>query len=167
MTAQQIPTYQNVMEALVAEEVRQQLRHYPQHLAKYINQIEVETYALNRLPALYASCTEGWRKQRKRAESEYGEEITQAVRQGLAAVQRDPIRLATPITGGGTQDYRQVKEALATLIEILQPEEPSWQGLAKVAKRTLSRTRLSRRSATKLMSQETNHWTDYHQAYRY
>jgi hypothetical protein len=163
----QAQSYQNVMEVLVAEEVTQQLRRYPPNLANCLNKTEIETYALNRLPPFYASCTEGWRKQKQRAESEFKDEIRQAVRQGFAAVQRDPLRISTPIALEEAQEYQRVRESLLTLQELLQPDEPSWASLARVAKRMLARTQLSKQSVTRLTAQPTDRWTELHQNYRY
>ena len=47
--------YINVMEMLVEEEVTKQIKGLPPRILKYLKQTEVETYALNRLPSLYAS----------------------------------------------------------------------------------------------------------------
>ena len=45
----------NIMELLVQNEIDKQLRLYPKKIRDYINKVEVATYALNRLPPLYAS----------------------------------------------------------------------------------------------------------------
>lgn len=89
--------YYNVMEDLVAEEVRGQLASLPSRLTQYIKRFEVETYALNRLPTLYASSREGWMHQQKRARKEFQGTIKTAVRQAIAAVQRDLLRSSTPL----------------------------------------------------------------------
>ncbi|MEL7039500.1 MAG: late competence development ComFB family protein [Cyanobacteria bacterium J06592_8] len=94
---QQSRKYHNIMEDLVAEEVRSQMSLLSPRLTQYIQRSEVETYALNRLPTLYASSHEGWVHQQKRARSEYLRQIKTAVRQALAAVQRDPLRSSTPL----------------------------------------------------------------------
>lgn len=96
------PTYLNlnainVMEILVLKEVDRQLERLTPNQAQYIKPVEVATYALNRLPSLYASSQEGLKYQFKRAKQEYKSQITIAVRQGIAAVQRDPLRRSTPL----------------------------------------------------------------------
>lgn len=89
----------NIMEVLVLEEVDDQLSHrIGTQLVRYINRVEVATYALNRLPALYASSQEGVYYQVKRAKMQYGEQIGEAVSKGIAAVLRDPLRTSTPLT---------------------------------------------------------------------
>ena len=97
MSVKQRRKYHNVMEDLVAEEVRSQMALLSPRLTQYIDRSEVETYALNRLPTFYASSREGWLHQQKRARDEYQVQIRTAVRQALAAVQRDPLRNSTPL----------------------------------------------------------------------
>lgn len=169
MQKNQPRSHKNVMESLVAEEVKQQLKGYSPRLTKYINTIEVETYALNRLPALYASCEEGWRKQKQRAEAEFKSEIQKVVRQAFAAVQRDLIRSSTPIALESEREYQEVKQALQLLQELLQLDDPSWKKLAITARKTLSesRSRMSRNSQSQLLSQSTDGWNEFHQSYRY
>ncbi len=87
----------NVMEILVLKEVDRQLEKLSPKLTQYIKRIEVATYALNRLPSLYASSQEGLRYQLKRAKKEYKAQIYVAVLQAMAAVQRDPLRCSTPL----------------------------------------------------------------------
>ena len=89
--------YINVMELLVAEEVEQQLRQLPMRVLKYVKPIEVETYALNRLPSLYAVSEKGWQSQYHKAKYELHKQISNAVRQAIAAVQVDPLRASRPL----------------------------------------------------------------------
>ena len=93
----------NVMEILVAEEVDRQLRRCPSTLLDYVKSVEVETYALNRLPPLYAASHEGLEYQKDRARRDYGSKIQTTVRQALVAVQQDPLRRSTPLV---TEDDR-------------------------------------------------------------
>jgi hypothetical protein len=97
MSVKQRRKYHNIMEDLVAEEVRSQMALLSPRLTQYIQRSEVETYALNRLPTLYASSREGWLHQQKCARDQYQVKIKTAVRQALAAVQRDPLRSTTPL----------------------------------------------------------------------
>lgn len=89
--------YSNIIEEVVAEEVTTQISHLPAKLVHYIKREQVETYALNRLPPLYACSREGLEQQRKRAEGELRVQVKQAVRQALAAIQRDLLRKSTPL----------------------------------------------------------------------
>lgn len=73
-------SYTNVMENLVAEEVARQKSKLPEKLRGYIKSVEIETYALNRLPALYASNEKGWQIQYEKGRQTYAEEICEALR---------------------------------------------------------------------------------------
>lgn len=97
MSRNQSLNYINVLEAIVIEEVERQIAKLSPHLAKYINPAQVTAYALNRLPSLYATSEEGWRKQQLKAKTELKDRIIMAVRQGLAAVQKDPLKVTTPL----------------------------------------------------------------------
>ena len=97
MSKDQSLSYINVLEIIVIEEVERQIAKLPPHLAKYINPGQVIAYALNRLPALYATSEEGWRRQQLKAKTELKDQIIMAVRQGLAAVQKDPLKVTTPL----------------------------------------------------------------------
>lgn len=88
--------YLNAIEPLVIAEVEKQLKRLPPHLLKYIHPEQIVAYSLNRLPAMYATCEEGWHRQQQRAKS-LRNEIYTVVRQGLAAVQQDPLRMVTPL----------------------------------------------------------------------
>lgn len=133
-------TYRNAMESLVAEELDRQLKRVPAKLAQYIqghNRSEVIAYALNRLPPMYATSEQGWQQQRQRAKNELEKEIIEAVRQALAAVQQDPLRISTPLK------FAENAEAVAALIELkdlLQCEELCWKNLVDTVEQTLIET---------------------------
>ncbi|MGB3536024.1 MAG: late competence development ComFB family protein [Microcoleaceae cyanobacterium] len=115
MTLKRSQKYHNIMEDLVAEEVRGQLASLSPRLTQYIKRFEVETYALNRLPTLYASSREGWIHQQKRARKDYQGVVKTAVRQAIAAVQRDLLRSSTPLFQNeeGVSDFSSQKETSA------------------------------------------------------
>ncbi len=98
MPADSIPLYRNAVEPLVVEEVQRQLLELPPQLAPYINPAQVIAYALNRLPPLYATSERGWKLQQQRVQKELQPQLIMAVHQGIAAVQRDPLRAASPLT---------------------------------------------------------------------
>lgn len=116
----------NVMEIFVLLEVEHQWQLIPPRLKPYINKVDIMTYAMNRLPALYASSERGWQCQIERTKKEYKEKITHAVRQAIAAVQRDPLRSATPLK---PIEPLECRTALGQLKELLQKEELSWNTL--------------------------------------
>ena len=106
----------NVMEELVTEEINKQLRRYPKKVAKFINQVEVFTYALNRLPPLYASSHKGLNRQKIRGKAELQIKITRTVREGIKQVQNDLIRISNPLT----TELNAVEQELAEAQEALQ-----------------------------------------------
>lgn len=86
----------NLMELFVKRELFHQLKKIPVSMAQYIQPGEVATFALNRLPPLYASSEQGKIHQIHRAK-EFHEQVRMAVLQGIAAVLRDPLRKSTPL----------------------------------------------------------------------
>ncbi|MFW6296362.1 MAG: late competence development ComFB family protein [Halothece sp.] len=128
------PENVNVMETFVAEEIERQLKQLPPKLSQYIKHYEVATYALNRLPPLYASCEEGVRKQALRAKNELKGEIETSVRQALAAVQRDPIRFSTPLMQSGLEAEKD-RVAIAKIKNYLESKQLTWEDLAKLVEK--------------------------------
>lgn len=110
----------NVMETLVHEEIDKQLRFYPKNLRNYLNLTEVATYALNRLPPLYASSVKGMEEQRRVAARQYRSELTSAVRRAIAAVERDPLRSSEPIVSEIELNYRGAESTLGQIQELLK-----------------------------------------------
>lgn len=126
MTNDKAKTYRNAMEYLVIEELEQQFKLIPLRLAKYLNKQEVIAFALNRLPAIYATSERGWRQQCLKGKRDYASQISSAVRQGLLAVQKDPLRMETPLV---PIENREAEKALEELRTMLQCEELSWHNL--------------------------------------
>jgi hypothetical protein len=87
----------NLMEVFVKREIFAQLKKLPVNTARHLQPGEIATYALNRLPSLYASSEEGKAYQLQKAR-EFQEQIRACVLQGIAAVLRDPLRKATPLS---------------------------------------------------------------------
>ncbi|MGL5195679.1 MAG: late competence development ComFB family protein [Chroococcales cyanobacterium] len=91
------PLYRNALEPLVVEESQRQLQQLPPKMLGSLKPesvlAQVVAYALNRLPALYATSDRGWQFQQHQAQK-LRPQIVMAVRQGFAAVQRDPL---TPV----------------------------------------------------------------------
>lgn len=143
----QAQIHQNVMELLVYEEIQKQMKHYPKELKPYINQVEVATYALNRLPTLYASCEEGKNKQKQLGQEKYQKEITSAVRRALAAIGRDPLRNSMPLTSELETKWLKAQEALEELNRLLEQnqlidkfeQDLDWSNLVKVVQCALNK----------------------------
>jgi hypothetical protein len=116
----QAKCHKNVMEDLVHDEIARQIKHYPKNLVGYINKVEVATYALNRLPALYASSQNGQSQQIQIARKKYKDQVVSAVRRAIAAVERDPLRVSAPIVSELENHYDLSKTLLAELQILLQ-----------------------------------------------
>ena len=127
----------NIMEVLVEEEIERQINRYPAEVREHINRIEVATHALNRLPPLYASCYEGFNKQKLKGRSKHSAEITKNVRQAFAAVQKDLLRVSTPLVPEEKYESKEAKKALQELIDFLPNKEFSWDKLVKLIKPAL------------------------------
>lgn len=134
---EQAQTYRNVMESLVVEEVEKQFQRLPPKVVSYVNKAEVIAYALNRLPPLYATSERGWQQQRERARRGMDQQIMTAVRQAIAAVQRDPLRAVTPLK---VEEEQESIAALHGLKELLGREELSWRDLVNAVEHALIKT---------------------------
>ncbi|EAZ89551.1 late competence development ComFB family protein [Crocosphaera chwakensis] len=110
----------NIMELLVQEEIENQLKIYPQKLQNYINKVEVATYALNRLPPLYASSAIGKEYQKRTGQRKYKSQIVSAVRRALAAIERDPIKKSVPLISETYTQHELAKIALKKIENLLK-----------------------------------------------
>ncbi len=159
----------NVMEVLVSEEIERQIARLPNNIQKFVNPIEVATYALNRLPALYASSQQGYNKQKLKGRSEYSVQITQEVRKGLAAVQKDLLRSSIPLTAEKEQEQdldrviKEAQDALKDLAKYLPEKDLSWKNIVKLVKPLLAELQEEDDAATnarKVRSRSTNMWNN-------
>jgi hypothetical protein len=114
----------NTLEEIVVVEAQEQLKHLNKPLSEQINISEVAAFALNRLPALYASTSRGWLQQRKRAYQELKRQITSAVQQALLGVERDPLRKSTKIAASKIETPAHV---LAKLQKLFSKPSLQWQ----------------------------------------
>jgi hypothetical protein len=158
----------NVMEELVAEEVAKQLKPYSAKEVVYIDRVEVATYALNRLPPLYASSQKGKHQQQLSGRQQYREQIQNAVRRGIAAVQLDPLRSSIPIVSQTEVEYREAENALRQLQKLFEEQFEnyqalSWRNLAEVVGKVLNKGWTSRAhlSITPPESSTDRAWHDY------
>ena len=132
----------NVMEVLVAEEIERQMKRLPANLKKFIRTLEVATYALNRLPPLYASSQQGFNKQKLKGRSQHSNKITQEVRKGLLVIQQDILRTSTPLVAEKDANLdRSIEEAQAVLQELadyLPEKDLSWKNVVRLVKPILA-----------------------------
>ncbi len=133
--------YRNAMEFLVTEELEKQFKLIPPRLSKYLNKKEVTAFALNRLPSLYATSEKGWRQQCVRGRRDYGDQIATAVRQGVLAVQKDPLRMELPIAPEATteQGGQDAYKALQALGMLLHCDDISWQNVVAKVEESLEK----------------------------
>lgn len=125
--------YKNIMETLVEQEVAHQIRKVPPQIVQYVRAVEVITYALNRLPVLYACSEKGREMQLKAAKQQYGPQIVQQVQWAIAAVQRDPLRQFKPL-------QQQDQKSLEDLRLLLKDPNLTWDDLPRRVSKLLERT---------------------------
>lgn len=160
--------YCNVMESLVEQEVSRQLSKLSSQMVSYLRPVEIVTYALNRLPALYACSERGFEQQIKRARQEQGPQIVQAVRWAIMAVQQDPLRKFVPLKAS-EQEQDQI---LTELRGLLHDETVTWENLPQAIEQALSMVAYSETINPKQDTEPTNHvksaltWQDYKKRYR-
>lgn len=134
--------HRNVMEVLVSEEIDRQIVRLPSNIKKFINPIEVATYALNRLPALYASSQQGFNKQKIKGRSQYSVNITQEVRKGFAAIQQDLLRSSIPLLSENDSEVdkgiKEAKAALQELADYLPERDLTWKNVVRLVKPILA-----------------------------
>ena len=135
----------NVMEFLVQEEIDKQLEFYPEKIRPYLNRVEIATYALNRLPSLYASSVIGKEQQKRIGRQQYKKQIPLAVRRALAAIERDPLRKSTPLISKTAVEHKMANLALSKLQKFLYERQLlsrnqtlSWNNLTFVVQEILN-----------------------------
>lgn len=128
------PEPTNVMEMLVTMEVVKQVQTLPKQIQRFIKVTQVKAYALNILPPLYVTSAKGWDRYWEKGQGELHSKVQMAVRQGIAAVQRDPLRETsalpherTPIT----------EAALKQIQRLLGDSSLTWYSVVPAMKRAL------------------------------
>ncbi len=79
----------NVMEKLVIQEFEVQISRLPGSVQALIDRTDVEVWALNRLPAFYATGLRGTRMMEERILEGHREQIVQTVREGIEVIHRN------------------------------------------------------------------------------
>ncbi len=121
-----VGAYKNAMELLVEEEVERQVRALPPRVASYINQTELVAYALNQLPALYATSEKGLEFQIQRGRVKLAVQVSQAVQRAIAAIRRDPLRSYVPLQ---PQQSTHLRDVLHQLRRVLKNDSLNWENL--------------------------------------
>lgn len=125
----------NALEEIVVVEVQEQLKQLNKASRETINLSEVTAFALNRLPALYASTSRGWLQQRKRAHNELKNQVVSAVQHALLGVKRDPLRKVTQIAASKVETPAHV---LAKLQQLFSKPSLVWQDVPQAFQETLT-----------------------------
>lgn len=124
----------NVMETLIAEEIDEQLQHLSEKQLAQVKVPQIMAFALNRLPALYVTSEKGWRRQWGEGKGKLEKEIRTAVRHGMVAVQRDPLRAMSSLEAH-PPDAADV--ALGQLRKLLQNHNLTWQNIVPLIQKLL------------------------------
>ncbi len=125
----------NALEEIVVVEVQEQLKQLSKASRETINLSEVTAFALNRLPALYASTSRGWLQQRKRAHNELKNQVVSAVQHALLGVKRDPLRKVNQIEASKVETPAHV---LAKLQQLFSKPSLVWQDVPQAFQETLT-----------------------------
>jgi hypothetical protein len=122
-------TYINAMEILVEEEVDRRIAQLSELHRTYLNRMELIAYALNHLPALYATGEKGLEHQLMLGRTQHAAKIQQSVQQAIAAVLRDPILNYTPLKFHAPAGMREVLKRIQSL---LHNETVDWETLPDI-----------------------------------
>lgn len=122
----------NLMEALVLEEIERQLSQLPSKQRKMFSQPALLAFALNRLPALYATSKRGRDLQEQHARAHSWPKIEQAVRQALAAVNNDPLR--SSIDNWKGPDETDLQRIIIELRALLEYDKLNAENLVELVK---------------------------------
>ena len=132
------------MAVLVEEEMTRQLQQLSPQLSQYLRPVEIITYAMNRLQPLYACSQTGYQHQLNKARREHRSTIAQAVRYGIAAVQRDPLRQFQPMAAASASaktkaDGETTEQTLVSLLHgLLQQGQICWEDLPEVVQQRIT-----------------------------
>lgn len=89
--------FRNAMEELAIEELERQLQNLPSDFVQSLNKVDILTYALNRLPPLYASTEEGYKWQQQQARKSMKGFIYRMVKLGIKVSQRNAKVFSVPL----------------------------------------------------------------------
>lgn len=121
----------NLTEQLVQVEIDLQFAAMPDKVRLFLRRADIMSYALNRLPAFYATTTRGRQKQVEQAYDRLYPQMETVVRQAIAAVLHDPLRTSNDIWQ--PQEQTKSEQVLHELNALLQTE-CSWEDLTRVVK---------------------------------
>lgn len=121
----------NYMEVLVREEVECQVNQLPPDLKQVVNYADIAAYALNRLPAMYATTKRGRMIQQWKVEAALRQSVREAVQAGITVFRNHPRQPAEPWEDPESQSVEAVLEELKG---VLQYQDLNWDNLVTVIK---------------------------------
>ncbi len=129
----------NVIEELVVSEVIAQNGRLSSSVKAKTNIDEVASYALNRLPPLYATTRRGYLHQQKLACKDFKSEIAQTISRGLIGVKKDILKDATPLP---ECELEREERSLLRLQKILEIDNLRWRDVPSAVEKTMMNIKL-------------------------
>jgi len=117
----------NAMEVLVNEEIDRQIAVSSEFDLRDFDRCDAVAYALNRLPALYATTEEGWTRQVDRARRGLMDLVEMAVDWGMREAHRKRKPFDTPLTAESLRN--PADRALQDLRDLLGRDDISWENI--------------------------------------
>lgn len=124
----------NLTEQLVQVEIDRQFAALSDKVRLFLKRADIMCYALNRLPAFYATTNRGRQKQIEQAYDVLYPQIEVIVRQGIAAVLNDPLR--TSNDSWQPQEQPKAEQVLLDLCTLLRCEF-GWDNCIRAVKQRL------------------------------
>ncbi|PZU96065.1 MAG: competence protein ComFB [Leptolyngbya sp.] len=121
----------NLTEQLVQVEIDRQFAALSDNVRLFLRRADIMSYALNRLPAFYATTNRGRQRQVEQAYDRLYPQMETAVRQAIAAVLHDPLKTSNDLWQ--PQDQTKAAQVLLELNNLLQTD-CGWEDLTMVVK---------------------------------
>ncbi len=128
----------NTLENLVASVAERQISQLDSGLIQRICLEEVAAYALNRLPAMYATGESGLKYWRDRARTELSAQILAMVREAIITILNSPARFLPPLPSEKFTAEQEI--AIAELKTILQIDDIDWRNVAVIVQDVLDQS---------------------------
>lgn len=127
--------YVNVLEKFVISATESYMSRLSPEIQAKVNSNEVVSYALNRLPPMYATSDRGYRLLRQKAINELRREVVIQVRQGIMKVGRSPQEFMAPHPL--EKFNKECDQALAKIKTILQCDEINDDNVAELVEKAI------------------------------
>ncbi|NJK35547.1 MAG: late competence development ComFB family protein [Oscillatoriales cyanobacterium SM2_2_1] len=127
--------YSNILENLVFAITERRMQRLEPELKDQIHPEDVSAYALNRLPAMYATTRRGLKQLRQQVKAEMTGQIIAVVQEALSRVSRTPSRVLSPLPFDRFNE--ELDGAIAQLRQLLGREDLSWRNLQTILEEML------------------------------